>query len=368
MNVFFYQTKTQYSNTGDALINNALIQLLRKYGKLYANCSIDTPDEFLRELNIRNDEAIHCKNNKDFAIFIFRYATKHRGNNIYIVSGLGDMYGGGLKKVSRNLISSCVLPIYRLAGVKIIRIGRSFGLLTKSMQFSEWLRSLFVNYYFVRDRFSLEQCKNMHIHKAKLCPDMSWIYNTNKERMENAKNTVIVNMKSSTHDLMEQTYMDAIVFKCEQFIELVRRITKSDPLVIITYQVEQDYKFSEFIYSRLKVKCNTLFVREQLKLSNLEGIYNQGGYHLSNRMHSLLSGYKYGSLPVAIINTKDHFKINATFEDCGLQELVIDVFDSNPESQMINIINSKSELYKKVILCERRQSDNIIKCLNQILE
>ena len=49
------------------------------------------------------------------------------------------------------------------------------------------------------------------------------------------------------------------------------------------------------------------------------------------------------------------------------EELVIDVCDSNPESQMINIINSRSELYKKVIMCERRQSYSIIKCLDHVL-
>lgn len=368
MNVFFYQTKTQFNNTGDALINNALIQTLRNYGKLYINCSVDTPNDFLKELCIRKDEAICCKNNKDFAIYIFRYVLRNRRDKIYIVSGLGDMYGGGFKKVSRNIMSSCVLPVYCLLGVNNIRIGRSFGSLTKAMQFSEWLRSIFIKYYFVRDMVSLQNCKDMHINKVQLCPDMSWLYDFKMNRSENTSNTIMINMKCSTHDKIDPAYMEAIILKCEQFIELVGQTTESRVSVIIAYQVKEDYEFSEFIYNKIKDKYYTTFVREQLNLSDLEKIYRQCGYHLSNRMHSLLSGYKYGSLPVAIIDTKTHFKIKATFDDCKLQRLVIDVFDNESIARMLDVINSKSELYKNVITCEKIQVERIITCLDQILK
>ncbi len=368
MNCFFYQTKTQYSNTGDALINGALIRTLREYGRVFVNCSLDTPTHFLTDLGINEGEEVQCKNNSEFALKIISYAKKHRNDNVYIVSGLGDIYGGGLKKVSRNLLSSCILPIYNLLGVENIRIGRSFGTLTKSMQISEWLRSLFVKYYFVRDTQSLQRCKEMHINKAKICPDMSWLYDSKAERRENNSNCVMINMKCSTLNIKEQKYMDAIITQCKCFLNELKHHTKSPVQVLVAFQVQEDAEFSQYIYSALKEDYTVSIIERQMSISELRKYYSLCSYHLSNRMHSLLSGYKYGSLPIAIIDTKMHHKIKSTFDDCELQELVIDVYDNNSLKRMDNIIYNKSELYHKVILCETKCAKEVRINLDNILK
>lgn len=48
MNTIYYQTKTKFNNTGDALINKALIEMLRNYGQLKCNCSKEIPEYLLR--------------------------------------------------------------------------------------------------------------------------------------------------------------------------------------------------------------------------------------------------------------------------------------------------------------------------------
>lgn len=50
--------KNQIYNTGDVLINQALINELRKYGQLCANCSSSIQDEFIDELGILFNEKV----------------------------------------------------------------------------------------------------------------------------------------------------------------------------------------------------------------------------------------------------------------------------------------------------------------------
>ncbi|WP_158099604.1 polysaccharide pyruvyl transferase family protein [Faecalibacterium sp. An77] len=365
MNYFFYQTKTKYDNTGDALINKALISELRKYGRVFANCSAYIPVEFLEELEIRKDEQIICKNSRQFALKIIGHALLHRQDNTYIVSGLGDIYGGGVKKVMRNVLSACVLPVYSLLGVKNVRIGRSFGVMTKAMQWSEALRGLFVNSYFVRDTQSLQRCRSMGISKVQLCPDMSWIYEEGTERQENASDVVMINMKGSTLNIKEQKYIDALIKKCKTFLERLEKEKNKKVHVLVAYQVSEDEEFSQYIYQRLKDEFDVEFVDTQMKLGDLRKYYSHCGYHLSNRMHSLLSGYKYGSLPVALIDVKNHLKIAATLKDCDLDEFMIDVFDEFPESKMDNILTNKSKLYRKITICEVEQAEKIHRILSR---
>ena len=56
MNYIFYQTKTKFINTGDALINKALLDTLREYGKLQCNCSKEIPQDFIEEIGIKEGE------------------------------------------------------------------------------------------------------------------------------------------------------------------------------------------------------------------------------------------------------------------------------------------------------------------------
>lgn len=364
MNYFFYQTKTKYDNTGDALINKALLSELRKHGRVFANCSAYIPEEFLEELEIRKDEQIVCKNSRQFALKIMGHALRHRQDNTYIVSGLGDIYGGGVKKVMRNVLSACVLPVYSLLGVKNVRIGRSFGVMTKAMQWSETLRGLFVSSYFVRDTQSLQRCRSMGISKVQLCPDMSWLYEEGTVRRENASDVVMINMKGSTLNIREQKYIDALVKKCRIFLKRLEEEKKEKVRVLVAYQVSEDAEFSQYVYHQLKDEFYVEFADTQMKLGDLRKYYSQCGYHLSNRMHSLLSGYKYGSLPVALIDTQNHLKIAATLKDCDLDEFMIDVFDECPESKINNILANKSKLFRKMTICEAEQSEKIHRILS----
>ena len=96
MNHIYYQTKTLFSNTGDVLINKALLCKLREYGIVKANCSSEIPESFVEQLGIREGERINSNSELGFVFQILKDRIK--GSNVYIVSGLGHIAGGGEKE------------------------------------------------------------------------------------------------------------------------------------------------------------------------------------------------------------------------------------------------------------------------------
>ena len=368
MNYFYYQTKTKFINTGDALINKALLDTLREYGQLQCNCSKEIPDYFIKELGIKDDEKIETKSELGFVLDILKKSikSKSKGDKVFIVSGLGHNFGGSLKKCVRNLIAGMLFPIYRLFGVKIVRIGMSIGPVTKLLAITEKIRSIFINYYYVRDTQSLELCKNIGIKKAKICPDMSWLYLKNEIRNENKNNTVIVNLRSSILHENSEEYVSCRISTCREILQNLNDSVNGKLHIIFTYQVLEDEEYTKKLYEIFKDEFECEFFDKQIRLEDAEVFYSKATYNISNRMHSLLLGYKYGALPIALIDTKKHVKIQQTLVDCGLPELAIDIYNGKKE-EIVNIIENKDILFDKLLTVEKNKQKEIIDELDKIV-
>lgn len=369
MNYIFYQTKTKFTNTGDALINKALIETLRRYGKLYANCSSDIPNSFIEELGISKEEKVTVSSEVSFVKLILEYSRmKRKEDNVYLFSGLGDSYGGNLKQVMRNIMSSLIIALFRLSGVKIVRIGRSIGPMSKSMQLSEKFRSLFLTYNYVRDSKTIERCRNYGIRNVEYCPDMSWLYDRKGIRSINATNTIMVNLRNAIYDDVKNDFIDATLEQLERVLTIFSSALGSKMNIIVAYQIEGDAVFSEMVFNRLKPKYNVKYINHQMNLSDLKKYYGTVDYHISNRMHSLLVGYKYGSLPVALIDKNEHTKISSALEDNGLENLIIDIYDSNVNEKVKNLIMQRKKIMKKIFNIESINERKIYTILDKIME
>lgn len=368
MNYIFYQTKTKFSNTGDALINNSLLSVLRSYGIIKANCGNDIPKDFIKQLGIKDEEKLNGYSEFNFILSLLKYAIKAKlnGDKVYIFSGLGHTYGGSLKKVIRNLIAGLLFPIYSIFGVKIVRIGITLGPISHLLAITEVIRSFFIYKYFVRDTTSLDLCHRIGIKKAELCPDMSWLYKINSDRILNNTNNVIVNLRNSTFDeCIDNNYIENLLTKCDNVLSKIKASFGNNLNIIVTYQVLGDKDFSFLVYKRLSKNFNVEFIPKQMDLNDVEKYYGKARYNISNRMHSLLLGYKFGALPIALIDVKEHLKISSAFRDCGLSDLLIDV---NTSSDNINkIINETDILYNKLIKQEQINQNHIIDILNNIM-
>lgn len=370
MNHIFYQTKTKYSNTGDALINCALIRSLRNYGKLHVNCGKDIPKAFLESLGVTPEEKEVNDGELGFVLSVIRCAIgcHTKENRVFVFSGPGDMYGGGCRLVIRNFLSGLIFPIFRLFGVKIVRIGRSVGPISALMALSEKIRCSFLSHYYVRDSLSLRRCHEFGIRKAKLAPDLSWVYDIDHIKRVNHTNVVMVNLRNSIFDDVHEEFVEATLTRCEELLKAMDEILDGKIQVLVAYQIEEDAEFARIIYDRLKTIYTTEFVDHQMRLEELELYYGKVDYHISNRMHSLLVGYKYGSLPIALIDAENHVKIAATFDDCDLFELVIGIYDAVDTKRIRTLMQNREAEMLKLFTCERKQERQLSAVLRIIFD
>lgn len=368
MRHIFYQTKTKYSNTGDALINHALINVLRKYGVLHANCSSDIPEFFLSQLGIRPEEKVISNNEFAFikSVISCAMASRKKGDQVFVFSGPGDMYGGGIRLVFRNFVSGLVFPIFRVFGVKIVRIGRSVGPISKMMALSERVRCVSLSHYFVRDTLSLQRCHKIGIKKAQFSPDLSWIYDAGHARRVNQTNTVMVNLRNSIFDDVHEEFIEDTLCQCEELLAQLNKALHGKMKVCVAYQIAEDQTFSKIVFDRLKATYETEYIDHQMGLNELETYYGNVDYHISNRMHSLLAGYKYGSLPIALIDTRDHVKIAATFRDCDLAELMVDIHEPIDPQHVLGLTHQRWSLLQKLFTCEAEQQAHIVSTLDYV--
>lgn len=368
MNHIFYQTKTKYNNTGDALINKALIEALRTYGQIYANYGDDIPKAFLGELGIRDEERVYCKSEVAFIKSVLGCARKAKkcGDKVFVFSGPGDMYGGGLRLVVRNFASGLVFPVFRMFGVNIVRIGRSVGPISKAMAVSEWVRGLFLSHYYVRDSLSLKRCHDIGIKKTKLCPDMSWAFDSKHQRKVNQTNRVMVNLRNSIFDDTDDTFIQATVQRCKDVLRVIQKETAGNMKVCVAYQISEDAEFSKQVAEILKNDFDVEYIDHQMRLEELAEHYGNVDCHISNRMHSLLAGYKYGSLPISLIDTKHHVKIAGTLQDCKLEDLMVDIYAPLDEQALTELVKNRTAVMDRLWKCEQEKVEQIHTILKHV--
>lgn len=368
MNYIFYQTKTKFINTGDALINKALLDILRDYGTLKCNCCRDIPDYFIEELGIKKEEKVISNTELSFVFNILKQRIKcKKGDKIFVFSGLGHHFGGSLKKIIRNIIAGFfIFPLYRLLGVKIIRIGFSIGPVTKGLGISEKIRSNSVDGYYVRDEASLELCKKLKIKKVKLCPDMSWIYLLKEPRKINENHIVTVCLRDSIFDVEDVEYRKSLEKALDDVLNNI--YNKNEDLeILFGYQVAEDKDFTIYLYNKYKDKYNCKLIDNQIRLTTAKEFYGKSAFNISNRMHSILLAYKYGSLPIVLTDLHRHKKISQTLVDSNFEEIGIDVINYDSK-KVINLISNREKILCKMFKIEENNQKETIKILDSILK
>ena len=368
MNYIFYQTKTKFINTGDALINKALLDLLRDYGTLRCNCSREIPDYFIDELGIRKDEKIISNGEISFVFNIIKQKLKNKKEDkIFVFSGLGHHFGKSPKKIIRNIIAGFfIFPIYRILGVKIIRIGFSLGPVSKLLGISEKIRSIPVNGYYVRDEASLELCRKLGIKKAMFCPDMSWIYLMKEPRKVNDSNIITVCLRDSMFDIEDNEYRDNLESKLDIILNKINKQNKNIKIVF-AFQVAEDKDFTFHLYNKYNNKYECEFIENQISLETAGNLYGKAAFNISNRMHSILLSYKYGCLPIVTTDLKKHKKISQTLEDSNFNEIGIDIYESN-DNKIEYLIKNKEQILNKIFKIEQENQRETVKILNKIFD
>jgi hypothetical protein len=80
-----------------------------------------------------------------------------------------------------------------------------------------------------------------------------------------------------------------------------------------------------------------------------------------------LLGYKYGAVPLALINKKDNMKIYSTFTDCGIGDFIIDTADEN-FSAAESTAEKREQSFERIVKIESEKREEIEKIINEIFD
>ena len=103
--------------------------------------------------------------------------------------------------------------------------------------------------------------------------------------------------------------------------------------IVFSYQCDEDYEFMKEIYEQIEGVKKLRLCSELITLDNAADYYGKAKYILSNRLHVLLLGYKYGAPTICISDIEKHRKIRGIFTDSGLQNVLLDI--NTPTQQLI---------------------------------
>lgn len=368
-NLIFYKTTADFDNTGEVLIYKSLLEFLRQYGDVIINDGKSIQPKFLSRIGIRENEKLSHYTTLSFIPYMLCSSLigLTKGQRVYFVTGVGEHSVCGLKSVIKNIASFCFLLLMLLLGVKIIRIGMSMRFGGKLECISETLLSWLVNYYYVRDSISLNNCINAGVSKCQLAPDLSWGYQSHFNDKGIDRKDVYMSFRYYC-----ETKENSEKYK-KHLVETVKQIVygiapKIEGNIIFSYQCDEDYDFMKEIYEQLTDVNNLILCNDLITLDNAAKYYGKARYILSNRLHVLLLGYKYGAPTICVSDIEKHRKIRGIFTDNGLQDVLLDF--NTPSKQLLSQLEALSDiadsLEHNILMVENKnwqKLDNIFQCI-----
>lgn len=360
MNYFYYSLNTQFSNTGDLLINKVLISLLAERGIVYLE-DYNKPQTFIDELLGDNIIRLSKVSDKSNIFELIDDNLDHRlekTDNYFFVLVPGDISKLGIKMAVKSSFYAFkrLLPL-KNKGVKILRLGISLGNFDFFNGYIESFYSWIYFYYAVRDEKSLKIAKKYSFSNLDYFPDLAWAYNwTNKPKLKaQEKNYVVLSFRSNAsgknHDIV---YVEKIVkdLKC-----ILLNSDLKDYKIFISYQVEYDRSASEYIFNYFKDKFDIQFIDKNLNIKEATELYFNAKCVITNRLHVFMLVLLTDTLSIPFIDRVDNKKISNILEDNNLEGLILDRQFSNEKNieKLNGIINQEEFWLTK--FSERKQKN-----------
>jgi polysaccharide pyruvyl transferase WcaK-like protein len=374
-NVVFYTVHTQYVNLGDLVINKTLLRELRRHGRLIVNDQ-KAPDWFFKELEIAPEERASQYNVKfDHLILLFAFIRLfQRNKKTYLVLGPGHIYNEQkklkLKPVLRSVLDLC---LFRAVGIRVCRFGVSIGPFLPLAQVAERWRAKLMYFYSVRDSISEDYAHKLGIKKVEKFPDLAWLMevknltNTqNQTRLEN--DYVIFSFREASHKLDNPTvYKENLYPVLDTIANLM--CGKLAKQLVVSYQVEFDYKVCKEIRDRYREQHEVIFLEDKIDEQSMQNLYSHASLVFSNRLHVLIFAMTHGAIPIAVIDTEKHSKVAGIFSDAGLMNLVVDIQDTqfNVEA-LLEIIADTDRVKEKIKLLLNRNKSSAHTILNRVID
>lgn len=352
-NLIFYKTTADFDNTGEVLIYRNLLNFLRQYGNVIINDGKAINPIFLNRICVSTSERLSNFTSSPFIIYILLCSLRNlfTKKQVWFVTGVGEHNVCGWKDIAKNIISFLFLLTLKCFKVKILRIGMSIRFGGKIECLSEKLISSVIDYYYVRDSISYNNCKHSGIDKCQQAPDLSWGgFYGNSDRKASTNNILLSFRDFCVSESEKEVYKKELLSKILLLIDyyLAESWCKN---IYLAYQCDVDADFMHEIYEMRKDN-RVCMINELITLDNADEYYGNVDVIFSNRLHVLLLGYKFGAPTICLSNIEEHKKIVGILKDNGLTGALLDIKIDNSE-----LVNEFKKINKERLIIEEKYVD-----------
>ncbi|KQS30694.1 polysaccharide pyruvyl transferase family protein [Dyadobacter sp. Leaf189] len=329
MRYLFINPRTQYENTGDLLINKALIDQLSRYCKVIVD-DRDKPEWFSKELKSNNSEMLSKISDRTLVATLIGRLISNRlkgdQDKYYLAFVPGDISRTGRKMAMQTLKGIALLVILRCLGCKIVRFGISVGNFDTQNQFWSSVESRFYSFLGIRDTESLAKAREFGFHNTKYFPDLAWVSNHKPIKSDlPSKNYIVLSFRSNAYGIKHDS---------QYFLKIANRLkailSSSDFThckIVLCYQVSYDREACLELCEKLN-EFEIEFIDKKLLLKESVELYSNAEFIVSNRLHVLLLGMLSDVLVFPLIIPKDNKKIVSILKDNKLDHTILNMDDS----------------------------------------
>ena len=352
MNSYFLCV-TQPTNAGDLVINRMLVEELSLYGKVFVDC-YNCPDAFRTLLIGNNDNVIDVYKEYGFtlkrgAFLPFAKLLKQSEIGLYTQSpGPLNKHSKWSLRISfsiiRNILSALHIPFVRIGCCCSKAISTNTNV----------IESQNVQYY-VRSLNGVDFLKKFRDNGISYIPDLAYLYHY-KANFASPKKIAVISFREVTdnYDRFLQWLRDCIAI-------LISNAYK----IIFYYQVERDKEFMHRLYEQMK--SDTICFKEDIVWYDKFDFYADKSIVISNRLHCLLMGAVYNTVPYAYVNNdKKVKKISDVFEssmgdDCS--RFLSGDYNSEKLACLVENVSENQQLINSIVIRNADQCRNTIKSI-----
>lgn len=330
MNLIFFQPAAQVINTGDILINRALLSLLRRHGKVVFN-DIGRPKWFVDECVESGDLLLSRLGERSMSKAIDRHLSLSRKtkDKIFLFFPPGHTSRKGFKRAWLHLKQTMALAYLRFRGCSIIRVGFSIGPFDFSNSLIESLSTWVYKVYGLREQNSLNLARRFLFRSVQYFPDLAWAFHVENEDTlsEVDHEHVVLSFRSNVYGTVhDPSYLE---HTNEQLKNALLAVFSVDQPIQVVYQVGSDRDAMLDLTSYLSRYFNQVdFIDKCLSVKEAGEIYKSSMLVVSNRLHVLLYAILYHKQGIAVINPNDNKKITGIFHQNRLGRNLLDINSS----------------------------------------
>jgi polysaccharide pyruvyl transferase WcaK-like protein len=302
--LFVLKYNNRNDNLGDQIIFRALTSALGQYGRTVTHGSVPS---FAAGLRVES---------AGWRAHLVRAWTRARGGSIFQVLSPGAALW---MPPAPPVPPPPTRPVRRfppwLSG-RPIALGRS---VIPEADHS-WCRD--AAWVGVRDDESLRALRDAGYANATYFPDLAFLVQREPVATPASRSAIALSFRNRIpEDHHSSEYERHLTNAIEAILSSVDSADRSGAVGF--HQVEADAQFVETICQAHGLQC----APEMLTLSSYASFFAGAAIVLSNRLHCLLFGARYGAVPVALTMNR-HSKVVSLFRTVGWNSLVLDVTDA----------------------------------------